>query len=254
MEGLVGERTLGDVHNDAAFGGKGKRLMVTSFDLAPDDASDRNKNYRPTIFHSSFISCKDIKLKDLALMTSAGPTYFPIVQQRYVDGGVALNNPSMAAITFAINKHKNGVDYLYEDGGKSKGLGLNTEDLQLFSLSTGTGNQARIEPSVIKKGNWGKIHWIKYLPDLITESNMQSTIYFVKQILEDEQFHRVELFFNDPEAPAILKERPISMDAKEDAVLKAMHQFAKDTYLKQRDRIAKFLNLEPISAKTVHHF
>ncbi|MDB5206706.1 MAG: Patatin [Flavisolibacter sp.] len=252
MEDLVGEKTLGDLHNDAAFGGSGKRLMITTFDLAPDDASDRNKNYRPHVLHSSFMQCAKVKLKDLALMTSAGPTYFPIVQQRYVDGGVALNNPAMAAVTFAINKHKNGDGYLYEDGGKSKGLGLTTDDLQLFSLSTGTGNINRIDPSVVKKGNWGKIHWIKYLPDLLTESNMQSTMYYIKQILEDEQFHRVELFFNDPDAPAILKEKPVGMDAKEDVILKAMHQFAKDTYLKQRDKIAAFLNLEPVTSKVFH--
>jgi hypothetical protein len=47
---------------------------------------------------------------------------------------------------------------MYEDGAKSKGLGLNTDDLQLFSLSTGTGNQNRIDAAAIKKGNWGKIH------------------------------------------------------------------------------------------------
>src|SRR5687768_1657565 len=46
MESLVGEKTLGDLHKDPSFGGKNKRLMVATFDLAPDDASDRNKNYR----------------------------------------------------------------------------------------------------------------------------------------------------------------------------------------------------------------
>jgi hypothetical protein len=65
-------------------------------------------------------------------------------------------------------------------------------------------------------------------------------------------FHRIELFFNDADGPAILKEKPVGMDAKEDAILKAMHQFAKDTYLKQRDKIAAFLNLEPITTKTIH--
>ena len=252
MEDLVGEKTLGDLHNDPAFGGRGKRLMVTTFDLSPDEPSDRNQNYRPHILHSSFMSCKNVKLKDLALMTSAGPTYFPIVQQRYIDGGVALNNPSMAAITFAINKHKNGEGYLYQDGGKSKGLGLTTEDLHLFSLSTGTGNKNRIDPAVVGKGNWGKIQWIKFIPDLLTETNMQSTMYYVKQLLEDEQFHRIELFFNDSEAPAILREKPVGMDAKDETILKGMHQFAKNTYMKQRDQIAAFLNLQPVKAKTTH--
>lgn len=243
LENMLGNRTLGQLHADPAFGGEHKKLMVCSFDLAPDDPSDRNQNYRPAIFHSSFIKCKDTRLVDLCLMTSAGPTYFPIYGQRFIDGGVALNNPSMAAITFAINKHQNGTEYLYPDGVK-KGLGLELDDLQLFSLSTGTGNQNRIDPNRVGTGNWGKITWIKYLPDLLTETNMQSTLYYVKQVLNHEgQFYRVELYFNDPEAPEVLKTYPVGLDAKHPDVLKAMHQFALDTYARQKTAIASFLKL-----------
>lgn len=241
LDGLFAEKTLGDVQNDPNFGGKNKRLMVTTFDLGPKDATD-NKNYRPAIFHSSFIKCAATTLKDLALMTSAGPTYFPVYNQQYIDGGVALNNPSMAAIAFAINGHTDGVDYLYPDG-KRKGLGLQTSDLQLFSLSTGTGNKNRIEKSQIKTGNWGDIQWIKYLPDLITETNMQSTMYYVKQILSEDQFCRIDLFFDDPTAPKILQVKPVGLDAKDPETLEAMHQFAKDTYEKNKAQIVNFLQL-----------
>ena len=239
---LFGGKTLGDLHNDPNFGGKGKHLMVCSFDLAPDKSTDRNKNYRPVIFHSEFIRCKNIKLADLALMTSAGPTYFPVYDQRYIDGGVALNNPSMAALTFAINGHDDGEDYLYPDG-KRKGLDKKFADLQLFSLSTGTGNLNRIDKNKIRTGNWGNIQWIKYLPDLITETNMQSTIYYVKQVLNDGQFYRVELFFDDDDAPPVLKTKPVGLDAKDKPVLEGMKKFAEDTYTKEKDAIAAFLKL-----------
>lgn len=242
LEDLFGNKTLGDVHADANFGGSNKRLMVCTFDLNPDDASDRNKNYRPAIFHSSFIKCAATTLSDLALMTSAGPTYFPVYNQQYIDGGVALNNPAMAAIAFAINGHKTGVDYLYPDG-KRKGLGLQPADLQLFSLSTGTGNRNRIEKNKIKSGNWGDIQWIKYLPDLITESNMQSTMYYVKQVMDEDKVYRVELFFDDENAPRILQDNTVGLDAKDTETLQAMHQFAKDTYQKQKTEIVKFLEL-----------
>jgi hypothetical protein len=42
------------------------------------------------------------------------------------------------------------------------------------------------------------------------------------------------------------------MDAKDETILKGMHQFAKNTYMKQRDQIAAFLNLQPVKAKTTH--
>lgn len=244
LENLFGNKTLSSLQNDPAFGGNNKKLMVCSFDLAPDNASDRNKNYRPAIFHSSFIKCKDIKLVDLALMTSAGPTYFPIYDREYIDGGVALNNPSMAAISFAINSHFDAGDptNLYPDGIK-KGLGLNLSDLQIFSLSTGTGNKNRIEKKDIQSGNWGNIQWIKYLPDLITETNMQSTIYYVQQLLNDNQYYRVELFFDDPDAPGVLQQKPIGLDAKDKDVLTGMRQFAISTYKKEKENIASFLEL-----------
>jgi uncharacterized protein len=178
-------------------------------------------------------------------MTSAGPTYFPIYNQRYVDGGVALNNPTMAALTFAINDQNDNSEepsYLYGDGVK-KGLGLKFADLHVLSLSTGTGNRNYIDASKIKTGNWGNIQWIRYLPDLLTESNMQSTLYYVKQVLDKDQYYRVELFFDDEAAPAVLKNKAVGLDAKGNDVLEGMHQFALDTFHKQKDEIAVFLGL-----------
>lgn len=238
---FFGSKKLSDVHNDINFGKKGKNLMVCSFNLSPDGVGDRNRNYRPEVFHSEFMSCKDVLLSDLALMTSAGPTYFPIYNN-HIDGGVAMNNPAMAAISFAVNDDKSGADYLYPDG-KNKGYALNIRDLKLFSLGTGTGNKNRIEKSDIKTGNWGDIQWIKYLPDLITESNMQSTIYYVKQILKDNQVYRVDIFFDDPNAPDILK-HGIGMDATEPALLQGMHDYAMQVYKSQKDDIAKYLGLK----------
>lgn len=239
---LFGEKKLGDIHKDPNFGGRNKMLMVCSFDLSPEEEGDRNKNWRPAVFHSSFMKCRDVPLVDLALMTSAGPTYFPI-HKNHIDGGVAMNNPSMAAIAFAINRHiSSGNNYMYPDG-KRKGLGLNLGDLQLFSLSTGTGNQNRIDKSKIKTGNWGSLQWIKYLPELLTESNMQSTWYYVQQLLSDEQRLRIELFFDDEKAPDVLQKKPVGLDATKKEILNAMHEFAIATYETEKENIKKFLGL-----------
>lgn len=241
LEKLLGNTTLKDIELDPTFGKKGKDLLITTFDLAPASDNDDNKNYRPIVIHSSFIRDQDFSLVDLALMTSAGPTYFPIYKSKYIDGGVALNNPSMAALAYALNssKSKDEKHYRYPDGVR-KGLNVSTGDIQLLSLSTGTSNKNRIEASVVKNGNWGNIQWIKYLPDLLTEGNMQSTAYYVKQILDKQQYHRVEAFFDKSDIPVLYTQpNGIKMDTKDPAILNAMHDYAVKIYKKERTHILK---------------
>lgn len=244
LQGLLGKATLGDLQNDKNFGKQGKNLMVTSFDLHPNEPNDENKNYRPLVFHSGFIRDKNISLVDLALMTSAGPTYFPVYDKRYIDGGVAFNNPSMAAIAYALNKGRDTKDKNHRyPSGVMKGLGLGTADIRLLSLSTGTSNMSKIPPSVVKNGNWGSIQWIKYLPDLLTESNMQSTQYYVKQMLNDfdSQYHRVNAYFDQAADFPILRNQKhgIKMDTKEPQILEALHEYTLAIYRKERTQILK---------------
>lgn len=246
LEDIFGSKTLGDVHKNPAFGQKGKEVMVCSFDLNPDKESDRNCNYRPVIFHSSFIRDQKETLLDLALRTSAGPTYFPVYQKKYVDGGIAINNPAMAAVAYAVNdsKAKGDDEGKYLENGY-KGLQQDLKNLRVFSLSTGTSNLNRIEESKIGAGNWGSIQWIKYLPDLLTESNVQSTIYYVKNILGNERFFRLDPNFNDQElAHRSLWNKSIPMDTTDPDVLNRMREFAEKLYQKEKKAIVKFLGID----------
>lgn len=246
LEGIFGNKTLGDVHKDPSFGKLGKEVMVCSFDLSPDKESDRNCNYRPAIFHSSFIRDQNETLMDLALRTSAGPTYFPVYQKKYVDGGIAINNPAMAAVAYAVNdsKAKGEEEGKYLDNGY-KGLCQELKNLRVFSLSTGTSNLNRIEESKVGAGNWGSIQWIKYLPDLLTESNVQSTIYYVKNILGAERFLRLDPNFNDKElAHKSLWNKSIPMDTTDPEVLSKMHDFAIKVYQKDKKAIVDFLGID----------
>ncbi|MDA3613922.1 patatin-like phospholipase family protein [Polluticaenibacter yanchengensis] len=242
LKNIFGEATLGTLQSDNAFGGKDKDLMVCSFDLSPDVPNDDNKNYRPLVVHSNYIRDKDIKLYELALMTSAGPTYFPIYKKKYIDGGVALNNPSMAAVSYAINNGKDEEKMSRYPDGVKKGLELGTNDIELLSLSTGTSNKTRIEESVVKNGNWGKLKWLGYLPDLLTEANMQSTKYYVKQILNDDQYCRIEAYFDKSPNPLLNNPKlDISMDTKQENILLALHEYAIEIYNKNKSRILKFI-------------
>ncbi|MEM8908012.1 MAG: patatin-like phospholipase family protein, partial [Bacteroidota bacterium] len=90
VEKICGDKTLGDL--DADYKGE-KQFLIPAFLLSPQDEQGNYSNFRPEVLNSYYIKCKDEKLVDLALRTSAGPTYFPIYQN-FIDGGVAINHPA----------------------------------------------------------------------------------------------------------------------------------------------------------------
>lgn len=243
LEEIFGTRTLGDLQADKRFGQLGKEVMICSFDLNPDRSADRNRNYRPAIFHSAFGRDHTELLVDVALRTTSAPTYFPIYQRKYIDGGVAMNNPSMAAIAYAMNNSP----ALGEEEGEYlesgyKGLRRRREEISVLSLGTGTSNLNRIEPGVIRSGNWGNIQWIRYLPDLLTEGNVQSTIYYARHVLPDGHFVRIDPYFDDPaETDSLLANRKIPMDLKDRATLDAMLAFTERVFLRHKAKIQAFL-------------
>ncbi|WP_155210389.1 hypothetical protein [Fulvivirga aurantia] len=107
--------------------------MVCSFDLNPK-SDDQPVNYRPKVFHSHFKKDMEVSLVDLYLMTSAGPTYFPIYKEKYVDGGVSLNNPSMAALAYAMNTSKSETPEYRHPDGVQKGLEQDMNNIKMLSL------------------------------------------------------------------------------------------------------------------------
>lgn len=245
LKSIFGTHTLGDLHAQDWLGGKDKEIMVCSFDLNPENEADRNRNYRPVIFHSAFQRDRNEKLVDLALRTSAGPTLFPIYQKKYIDGGVAMNNPTMAAIAYAMNDSKevgNEKGQYLESG--FKGLQIKRENIHVLSLGTGTSNLNRIEASKIGRGNWGNLQWIRYLSHLITEANVQSTIYYARHVLPDNHLIRIDPAFDDMEiSTKRLAAHPVPMDTTDPEILADMEGLAEKTYLRNRDAIRRFLEV-----------
>lgn len=86
-------------------------VLVPAFQLdnmdpkAPsaDTVTSTNRRWIPRFFHNLNNSeSLDEKVVDIALRSSAAPTYFPIYQG-FVDGGVFANNPALCAITTALS-------------------------------------------------------------------------------------------------------------------------------------------------------
>ena len=87
---------LADVFGDRTFGQSTKRLVITSYNLGTDDVY----LFR-TAHHPRLVRDWRERAVDVAMATSAAPTYlpgFPLSGTRLVDGGVWANNPAMVAV------------------------------------------------------------------------------------------------------------------------------------------------------------
>jgi patatin-like phospholipase/acyl hydrolase len=113
------------------------RFLAPSFKL--DDAHDND--WSPVFFHNYPDSHHlDQFVVDVALRSAAAPTVFPS-HNGYIDGGVIANNPSTAAIAYAL-------------GHAEPRPTLN--DISVLSLGTG------LSPSIINYDtqSWGVVQWM----------------------------------------------------------------------------------------------
>ncbi len=236
LQNQFGDATLGDIEEKNSGG---KILMVATFHLHPQEGG-KPVNFRAKVYNSHFRKDKDVKLVDLLLRSSAAPTYFPIYQE-HIDGGVAINHPAMSAVAFAINNNTDPAgEFSYPDG-RSKGLRKGVGELKVLSLSTGTSNRNYIPPKTIGRGDWGEIHWVKYLPDLLAEANVQVSEYYIRQVMPDNRYLRLDPHFDDPSAPPLIRNKIIHLDEKRKDILLAMQDFARDFYYKHENAILNFL-------------
>jgi patatin-like phospholipase/acyl hydrolase len=100
---------------------------------------DINGRY-PRIF-KSWIDTEDSTI-DIALATTAAPVYYPAHNYKgrwYVDGGIAMNNPSLLA--YSLGKE------MYPDD-------------EIFLVSLGTGDSPDIDLGSKDLSKWGSIQWV----------------------------------------------------------------------------------------------
>ncbi|MEI6242496.1 MAG: patatin-like phospholipase family protein [Chlamydiota bacterium] len=114
-----------------------RKALSVSFQLFNPEEG----NWGPEILDNLEPGCPDGKTTaiDAILRSSAAPTFFPSYQG-YVDGGVVANNPSMVALSRAIDQKK----------GKKK-IG------KTFLLSIGTGLSHN---AILKDIAWGATPWV----------------------------------------------------------------------------------------------
>ena len=141
-------------------------VLVPAFDL-DSEATDEPRSWKMKFFHN--LPNEDSDGQEVAvevgLRTAAAPIYFP-TSGNYIDGGVAANNPAMAALALAINP----------DTTKGAGKSL----FQVRMLSIGTGRNCKW---VVGDHDWGVVEWGKKLIDILIEGTMGVASYQCKAIL-----------------------------------------------------------------------
>jgi len=179
LEREFGDRTLADLE---------KRVLVPAFDLdAPpleggDEgaAAGRPRTWKPKFFHNFPGSDGDgaWRVTDVALATTAAPTFFPS-HRGFIDGGVFANNPSIAALAQALS----------ERGGSTR-----LEDVRLLSIGNGA------EPKYIEGESidWGWGQWARPLIALMIAGTMGVADFQCRQLLGEERYRRVDSWLRHP--------------------------------------------------------
>ena len=146
----------------------GKRVLIPSFNLDDGDPDATKQTWGPKFFHNFPGTDSDGEelVLDVALDTSAAPTYFP-THGTYIDGGVVANNPSLAAV--AQTQDTRNTDPVPALG-------------DIFLLSLGTG----VNLSYVKGKNldWGLAQWAKPLVSLLLDASMGIADYQCRYLLK----------------------------------------------------------------------
>lgn len=157
---------LRDEFGAITLGMLSKKVLISTFELdsKPKRVNDI-RGWKAKFYHNfpGEDSDEKEKLIDVAIKTAAAPTYFP-VYKGFIDGGVVANNPSVCALTQAINP---------PTGGQK------LDDIHLFSL--GTGKNPRFLN--MQNNDLGLLQWAPHMIGLMLEGGAGLADYQCEQLL-----------------------------------------------------------------------
>jgi len=167
------KRVLTEQFGNMRLGDLPHKVLIAAFDLdnGPQHPAPL-RTWKPKFFHNypGPDSDADERVVDVALRTSAAPSFFPLYQG-YIDGGVAAGNPSMAAVAQAL-----------EPNTGRQALG----DVTL--LSVGTGRNSHYLNAL--DNDWGWLQWAPHLIEIMLDGNSGVADYECRQVL-GERYHRL---------------------------------------------------------------
>ena len=158
---------LEEILGDRLFGHSTKRLLITSYDIGVDVHLFRTP-------HLATLA-RDWREKavDVAMATTAAPTYFPgkaLDGARLIDGGIWANNPAMVALTEAVGT-----------------LGLPLDAVRIFSVGTTTDLPHRSR----RLDRGGLIPWARDAVDVLMRAQSDSATKQIRHFLGRDRVLRV---------------------------------------------------------------
>jgi len=155
-----------------------KKVAIVTFDLDNELKDPKSRSWKPKIFHNfeGIDSDEDFDVVDVALYTSAAPTYFPSVDG-YIDGGVVANNPAMVGLVQALD---------------TRAARQQLENIHLLSLGTGKVNRY-IEGEDL---DWGILKWGPQLFNLLFEGSTGMVDFECKQLLKG-RYHKLDVVLEE---------------------------------------------------------
>ena len=178
------KRVLKKTFGDTTLGQLNTKVVIPAFDLDNESPDPARRTWKPKIFHNFPGPDSDgsRRAADVALYTSAAPTYFPSADG-FIDGGVFANNPSVVAITQAISSKNK----------PAQRAGL--DDIALLSVGTGVS----FDYIKGKSLDWGYAQWAKPLIEVLMDGVAGISDYQAGQLL-GERYQRLQIEFGPDES------------------------------------------------------
>ncbi len=152
------------------------RLIIPAVNLTKGEPHVFRSRHLPKALHD-----QDIKISDVAVATTAAPTYFPHRQidgNDYVDGGMWANDPSLVAFAEAMR-----IQQFEEDTESSPSF--DASDVHLLSVGTGRAQFSLSPPGP----DAGILYWAPRVADVMGTSQVQGMHLPLKFLMGDRYRH-----------------------------------------------------------------
>lgn len=189
LERVLGQQPLGDSRH---------RLVITSWDI-----QNGCVHLFKTPHHARLRRDWAVPMVDVALATSAAPTFLPAANvggNRLVDGGVWANNPSVVGIAEAVSVLDVTLD-------------------RIWLLNIGTTSEVVHCPPQLDSAGWAL--WARRATDLVITASSRGTGGLADHLLYQQRYHRIDapvppgLFSLDEADPSELAGRAADISRKE---------------------------------------